>query len=92
MSTADHTALVDLIDEYLEDANKSARWLGLTVAQNARLVPNLRRGQHYPARIMLALSERLRAFYEAEYVADLILPATSPAFVPNVAPVQRLAA
>jgi hypothetical protein len=54
-------AMLDLIDDYLAHTGKSARWLGVVAAKDPRLVPNLRRGQHYPAQIMLGLLERLMA-------------------------------
>ena len=61
-----HADLVNLIWGYLEDSNRSARWFGLRVADDARLVPNLVRGQEYPASVLVAACERIRAFYERE--------------------------
>ena len=54
-----NSAMLELIDDYLDTTGKSARWLGIVAAKDPRLVPNLRRGQEYPARIMLGLLERL---------------------------------
>ena len=65
-----HADLVKLIHVYLGDRGRSARWFGLQVADDARLVPNLARGQHYPADILVAAVERMLAFYERE-AADL---------------------
>lgn len=65
-----HAALLDMVDDYLAAKGKSARWLGLTVAQDARMVPNLQRGQTYPARVMLALLERLIGHLMAQQRQD----------------------
>ncbi|WP_370178221.1 hypothetical protein [Alteriqipengyuania sp.] len=51
--------MIDLIDDYLASTGKSARWLGTVAAKDPRFVPNLRRGQEYPAHIMLGLLERI---------------------------------
>ena len=59
-----HADLVDGLEDYLSDIGKSARWLGLQVAGDARLVTNLRRGQHYAPEVMTALRGRLRDHYE----------------------------
>ncbi|WP_226660577.1 hypothetical protein [Alteriqipengyuania lutimaris] len=53
--------MLALIDDYLATTGKSARWLGIVTAKDARFVPNLRRGQQYPAHLMLALLDRLCA-------------------------------
>lgn len=58
--------LLEGIGEYLPAKQRSARWLGLTVAGDARLVPNLKRGQRYPAAVLIALCERLIAFYSEQ--------------------------
>lgn len=62
MCTADisrNSAMLALIDDYLDSTGKSARWLGIVAAKDPRFVPNLRRGQEYPAQIMLGLLGRL---------------------------------
>ena len=58
-----HALLLEHLSEYLSAKQKSARWLGITVANDPRLIPNLTRGQQYPARIMLNLAQRLVEFY-----------------------------
>lgn len=55
--------LIEGLGEYLAAKGRSARWLGITVAGDPRLLPNLKRGQAYPAAILLALAQRLLAFY-----------------------------
>lgn len=72
---ARHALLVEHLQEYLSAKRRSARWLGLTVARDARLLPNLMRGQDYPAHIMLALSSRLLAFYEDQLAQEQTVPA-----------------
>ena len=61
-----HADLVHLIREYLIDSHRSARWFGLRVANDVRLVPNLARGQEYPAGVLVAVCERIQQFYERE--------------------------
>lgn len=56
--------LVGILGEYLEEIGKSARWFGWTVAADPRLIPNLRRGQRYPASVMLKIWKRLLDHYE----------------------------
>lgn len=68
-----HAHLVAGIQQYLSDAGKSARWLGLTVANDPRLVPNLKRGRHYPTEVLLGLSLRLQAFYERQLAAERVI-------------------
>lgn len=61
---AEHrTILLAGLEEYLAANRKSARWLGLRVCGDPRLVPNLKRGQHYPVAVIVALWERLFVFY-----------------------------
>lgn len=62
-----HSELLQLIETYLTDTDKSARWLGLWTAQDARLVPNLRRGQTYPLETLLNVSGHILAFYAREF-------------------------
>lgn len=66
-----HADLVNLITDYLADDNKSARWFGLRIAKDPRLVPHLVRGQDYPASVLVAASRHIRAFYEREAFAEL---------------------
>ena len=61
-----HTVLLEMIGDYLTAKNKSARWLGIVVASDPRMVPNLRRGQTYPPMVMLALLNRLLPFLAEE--------------------------
>lgn len=61
-----HAVVLEIVDEYLAAKGCSARWLGLTVARDPRLVPNLQRGQAYPARVMIALLDRLMGFLADE--------------------------
>ena len=58
--------LIEGLGEYLAAKGRSARWLGITVAGDPRLLPNLIRGQAYPATTLIALAQRLLAFYEMQ--------------------------
>lgn len=58
--------ILEGIGEYLAATGWSARWLGLRVAGDARMVPNLRRGQAYPPAAMIALLERLQRHWAAQ--------------------------
>lgn len=70
ITAAQNRELLDSIGDYLTDAGRSARWLGLRIAGDPRLVPNLQRGQQYPARTLLALSQHLNRFYEGALRAE----------------------
>ena len=61
-----HADLVNLIREYLADSGRSARWFGLRVANDVRLVPNLARGQVYNPSVLIAACERIQEFYKRE--------------------------
>ena len=61
-----HADLVDDIRECMADIGKSARWFGITVASDPRLVPGLIRGQTYSREVMRAIYTRLLAIHGAE--------------------------
>jgi hypothetical protein len=61
-----HASLVEQLAEYLAAKSKSARWLGLVIADDPRLVAGLKRGQTYRPEIMRDLYERLVEFYADE--------------------------
>lgn len=65
-----HGQLVEDIRDYLSSTGKSARWFGLRVTDDPRLVPGLIRGQDYPAAVLLAVCERLVAYYEGRLACE----------------------
>ena len=54
-----HALLVDRIEAYVRERRESARWFGLLVAKDAKLVPNLKRGQHIRPTVLYALWQRV---------------------------------
>lgn len=70
MTEHDRNVMLDLINNYLTETGWSARWLGLRVAGDARLVPDLARGQDKPARVMVTLLERLCRHNSAKLKAE----------------------
>lgn len=61
-----HAALLEMIGDYLRAGppGRSARGLGMRAANDPRMIPNLRRGQTYPAAKMLKLLGILIPFLE----------------------------
>lgn len=68
-----HADLVALLEDYLAERGRSARWLGLTVANDPRLLPNLRRGQHYPVEVRINLARRMVEYYSAQSATEKAL-------------------
>ncbi|MBX7482962.1 hypothetical protein [Qipengyuania qiaonensis] len=66
-----HADLVNLIATYLEDSGRSARWFGLRIAKDARLVPHLARGQEFPSSVLVAACEHILAFYQREALSEV---------------------
>lgn len=66
-----HADLLNLITDYLADSGRSARWFGLRMAKDARLVPHLARGQEYPASVLVAACEHILAFYQREALSEV---------------------
>lgn len=52
-------AIVRAVDHYLAERGASARWLGLLIDRNPRLVSNLKRGRYVRQEAMRALLKRL---------------------------------
>lgn len=58
-----HVALLEMIEDYIAaKPGRSARALGLRAARDPRMVPNLKRGQTYPASAMIKLLNILIPF------------------------------
>lgn len=58
-----HAALVEMIEDYIAaKPGRSARGIGLRAARDPRMVPNLKRGQTYPAAAMIKLLNMLIPF------------------------------
>lgn len=63
-----HAELVTDLQDYLASVGGSERWLGLTVAKDARLMPNLKRGVSPSPTVLCALYERLVAHNQTQVV------------------------
>ena len=65
-----HAELVEHLRDYLAEIQRSARWLGIVAANDARLLSNLARGQSYPPSVLLSLSSRLASFYSEQLTRE----------------------
>lgn len=63
-----HAVLVAAIQDYLLGTRQRADRFGSAIADNRNLVPDLKRGKHFPPHVLRPVFQRLIAYYEKRLI------------------------